>query len=74
MLIALKGRISKTVGQKGKLPVRVWIPSLIAACNDNNKNGNCDAYRATDVFTLDTTSIKHCSQLESHEIKHPHIV
>ena len=53
IIIALKGRISKTVGQKEKLPVRVWI----AACNDNNINGNCDAYRTTDVFTLDTTSI-----------------
>jgi hypothetical protein len=39
-----------------------------------NINGNGDASTATDVFTLDTTSIKHSSQLESYEIKYPHIV
>ena len=74
ILTALEGCISKTVGQKRKLPVRMWIPSLIAAYNGNNINGNADAYRTTDVFTPDTTSITHSSQLESHEIKHPHIV
>jgi hypothetical protein len=74
MLTALEGCISKIVGQKRKLPVRVRIPSLIAAYNGNNKNGNGDAHRTTDVFTLDTTSIKHSSQLESYEIKHPHTV
>jgi len=58
MLTAFEGCISKTVGQKRKLPVRVWIPSLIAAYNGNNRNGNGDAYRTTDVFTLDTTPIK----------------
>jgi len=31
MITALEGCISKTVGQKRKLPVKVWIPSLIAA-------------------------------------------
>jgi len=73
-LTALEGCISKTAGQKRKLPIRVWIPPLIAAYNGNNINGNSDAYRTRDVFTLDTTSITHSNQLESHEIKHPHIV
>jgi hypothetical protein len=66
ILTALEGCIGKTVGQKGKLTVRVWIPLLIAARNDNNINGNCDAYKTMDVFTLHTTSIKHPSQLERH--------
>ena len=74
ILTALEGCVSKTAGQKRKLPVRVWTPSLIAAYNGNNINGNSDAYRTTVVFTLDTTSITYSSQLESHEIKHPHIV
>jgi hypothetical protein len=74
ILTALEGCVSKTAGQKRKLHVRVRIPTLIASCNGNNIKGNGDAYRTTDVFTLDTTSIKHSSQFESYEIKHPHIV
>lgn len=74
IITALEGCVSKTVGQKRKLPVRVWIPSLIAAYNGNNINGNAVAYRTTDIFTIHTTSITHSRELESREINHPHIV